>query len=115
MFISPSPNSLQLSGSWTRDEPGWTERRVATWLRIFLALGILLRLVRLGLKHPLWMDEAYLAANLLGRDFAGLMRPLDYQQVCPLLFLWAEKAISLVLGFNEWSLRLLPTIASIAS
>ena len=43
------------------------------------------------------------------------MKPLDYQQVCPLLFLWAEKAISLVLGFNEWSLRLCPTIASIAA
>jgi hypothetical protein len=108
-------DEIRLSGAWTRDEPGWTGRRVETWLRIFLALGIALRLARFVLKHPLWMDEAYLAANLLDRDFAGLMTPLDYQQVCPLLFLWAEKAISLALGFDEWSLRLLPTIASIAS
>ena len=115
MITQPSPDTIRLTGAWTGHEPGWTDRRVGTWLRIFLALGIVLRLVRFGLRHPLWMDEAYLASNLLDRDFAGLMRPLDYQQVCPLLFLWAEKAISLALGFHEWSLRLLPTIASIAS
>ena len=79
-----------------------------------MTLGIALRLLRFGLKHPLWRDEAFLAANLLERDFAGLARPLDYQQVCPLLFLWAEKAVSRALGFSEWSLRLLPTIAALA-
>jgi hypothetical protein len=112
--ISP-PANLRLTGAWSGDEPGWTDRRVEAWLRVFLVLGVAMRLVRYGLKYPLWGDEAFLAANLIDRDFAALMKPLDYQQVCPLLFLWAEKAISLVLGFNEWSLRLLPTIASIAA
>src|SRR4051812_41650766 len=87
------PDDLRLSGSPTGDEPGWTDRRVATWLGIFMALGIALRLVRFGLVYPLWRDEAYLVANLLERDFAGLTTPLDYQQVCPLFFLWAEEAI----------------------
>ena len=114
-----SPNQsildLRLAGSWSGDEPGWSERRVRRWLRYFLVLGIALRLVRYGLKHPLWSDEAFLSFNILNRDFSDLMKPLDYQQVCPLLFLWAEKATSLVLGFSEWSLRLIPTMASIAS
>ena len=80
----------------TGQEPGWSDRRIAEWLRVFLALGIAMRLLRFALNYPLWNDEAYLAGNVLDRDYVGLTRPLDYQQVCPLLFLWAEKAVSLV-------------------
>src|SRR6185437_13700660 len=111
----PPTVDLRLAGPWAGAEPGWTDRCVWAWLGAFMALGVALRLVRFGLTYPLWRDEAYLAWNVLDRDFAGLTRPLDYQQVCPLLFLWAEKAVSLALGFNECSLRLLPTAASVAS
>src|SRR5262249_28444534 len=38
-----------------------------------------------------------------------------YQQVCALFFLWAERAVVEVVGFSEWSLRLIPTAAAIAS
>ncbi len=109
-----SPVDLRLSGPWSGDEPGWTDGRVRACLRAFLVLGVALRLLRFGLSHPLWGDEAFLAANLIDRDYAALMKPLDYQQVCPLLFLWGEKAITLLLGFSEATLRLIPTIASIA-
>ena len=85
------------------------------YLRIFIVLGIAMRLLRFGLKHPLWSDEAYLTFNLISRDIEQLTHALDYQQVCPLLFLWTERAIGQAVGFSEWSLRLLPTIASIAS
>ncbi len=114
MVNPPSAVDIRLAGSRAGQDPGWTDHRLEAWLRGFLALGIALRLARFGLKHPLWRDEAYLACNLLDRDLAGLMGPLDYQQVCPLLFLWAEKAIGTALGFDEWSMRLLPTTASIA-
>lgn len=115
MFASPSKNDLRLCGAWTDQEPGWTDRRIAFWLRVFLSLGIAQRLLRFALNYPLWNDEAFLAANLLDRDFGDLTKPLDFQQVCPLFFLWLEKAISVVLGFNEWTLRFIPTLASIAS
>ena len=115
MTTLPNLGSIQLSGSRTGDEPDWSDDRVETWVRRFLVLGAVMRLVRFGLVYPLWRDEAYVVSNLLDRDFLGLMKPLDYQQVCPLLFLWAEKAIGMVLGYSEWSLRLLSTIASIAS
>jgi hypothetical protein len=110
-----SLRDLRLSGSKAGDEPGWPEDRIQRWLAIFMGLGIALRLIRCALNFPLWNDEGYLALNVLERDFAGLCRPLDYGQVCPLLFLWAEKAVSLAIGFSEWSLRLLPVVASIAS
>jgi hypothetical protein len=51
----------------------------------------------------------------LDRDYASLAQPLDFQQVCPLFFLWAEKAVVGALGFSEWTLRLVPTAASIAA
>ena len=114
-MTTPQPtDGIRLSGSWTGDEPGWDEIRVARWLGAFMVLGIALRLLRLALDYPLWRDEAYLAWNVLDSDYAGLTRPLDYQQVCPLLFLWAEKAVVGLLGFREWTLRLVPTAASVA-
>ena len=114
-MCSQSSAELRLAGTWLGEEPDWPDHRVRKYLRIFIGLGILIRLLRFGLQHPLWSDEAFLTFNLINRDFEQLTHPLDYQQVCPLLFLWAEKAIGLAIGFSEWSLRLLPTIASIAS
>jgi hypothetical protein len=93
----------------------WSDRalQVATWS--FLAIGIAIRLVRFFLVHPLWGDESFVAANLLDRGYLGLLGPLDYQQVCPVLFLWAELTAIKFLGFSEWSLRLFPMFCGIAS
>jgi hypothetical protein len=80
-----------------------------------VALGIGLRLARYLLGFPLWGDEAMVAANFLDRGYADLARPLDYRQVCPLLFLWAELAVVELWGFHELALRLVPTLCSLAS
>jgi Dolichyl-phosphate-mannose-protein mannosyltransferase len=85
----------------------------ATWA--FVALGVTIRVVRLLLDHPLWGDECFVAANLIDRGYLGLLRPLDYQQVAPPLFLWTERFIANSLGFSEWTLRLFPTACAIAS
>ena len=53
--------------------------------------------------------------NFLDRDYAGLMRPLDCHQVAPLLFLWTELTAIRLLGFHEWSLRLVPMLCSVGS
>ena len=98
----------------TRDdqaEGGWWLG--ATWG--FVGLGLVLRLAAILLNFPLWWDEAFVAVNLLRRDYAGLLRPLDYGQVCPLLFLWAELTSVKLFGFSEGSLRLFPLICSMAS
>jgi len=92
-------------------EARWLNR--ALWT--FVALGLMLRLGVYLLHYPLWWDEAFVGVNLLRRDFVGLLRPLDYGQVCPLLFLWAELAAVRLLGFSEWSLRLFPLVCALAS
>jgi hypothetical protein len=90
---------------------GWLAR--ATWA--FVGLGVLLRIVRYAMNYPLWWDEAFVAVNLIRRGYFDLLRPLDYGQVCPLLFLWCELTAIKLLGFSEWSLRLFPLVCSVAS
>ena len=87
----------------------------ARWIMLFLAVGVAIRLIRYLLRFPLWGDEAMLAMNFLDRDYAGLMQPLHFHQVAPLLFLWIELAAIKLLGFHEWSVRLFPLLCSLAS
>lgn len=98
------------TGIWDRVEAN--ADRIA-WL--FVGLGILFRWVRYLVDQPLWGDEAFVAVNLIDRGFLGLLRPLDYHQVCPPLFLWAEAVVVRLLDFNERSLRLFPILCGTAT
>ncbi len=89
--------------------------RLARIVWAFLALGILVRAIRYLLDFPLWPDEAYLAHNFLDRNYLELLKPLDFGQVAPLLYLWIQKAAVTVGGFSEYSLRLFAFAGSIAS
>jgi hypothetical protein len=98
-------------------EPGSTRSRMWT-IRLtwgFVALGLLVRLVRYWVRYPLWPDEAFVAVNFLDRDYAGLLKPLAFSQVCPPLFLWIELTAVRLLGFAEWTLRLWPMLCGLAS
>ncbi len=70
----------------------------------------------LWLANPsLWLDECYLAVNILDRPFGQLHRLLEYDQSAPYLFLLATKCVVALFGPGELALRLLPLAASIAS
>lgn len=99
--------SIRVEGTRARGGPR------AVWA--FVALGAGLRLVRYALGSPLWWNEAFVGVNLLKRGYADLLRPLDYGQVCPVGFLWVEKAATDLLGFSEWTLRLAPLICGLAA
>jgi Dolichyl-phosphate-mannose-protein mannosyltransferase len=85
----------------------------ATWA--FVWLGVILRVVTFALNFPLWGDEAFVAVNFITRGYGDLLRPLDYGQICPLFFLWLELTAVKLFGFSEASLRLIPTLCSVAS
>ena len=76
-----------------------------------VAIGVVLRIWVLTQRGSLWLDEASLALNVLGRDFAGLLRPLDWGQAAPVGFLWLERALTGLLGTAEWVLRIVPALA----
>lgn len=97
------------------DDPLAQARRLDRAVWGCVAAGITLRLARYAMDFPLWWDEAFVAVNLLRRGFLDLLRPLDYGQVCPPLFLWAELAAVRLLGFSEWTLRLFPLGCAVAS
>jgi hypothetical protein len=73
-------------------------------------LGIGLSLIQYLGNRNLWLDEAMLAINFFERDFAGLLEPLVYDQVAPILFLWIEKALFEILPGPEYALRLFPLV-----
>jgi len=84
------------------------------WLFLFLVFGVGLRIFRYALGLPLWGDEGFLGVNILDRNFRGLLQPMEYIQVAPLGFLWAERAMYRLFGMSEYIMRLIPTLAGIA-
>lgn len=78
-----------------------------------LTLGIVIRLREWMAGRSLWQDEALLSMNLLGRDLAGLLAPLDFQQMAPPGYLWAVKGIISLPGPDELSLRAFAMLAGI--
>ncbi len=88
---------------------GFEPARLA--LVVALAAGAFFRIWGYGARASLWIDEARLALNIAGSSYGGLLRPLDYDQAAPLLFLWAEKLATQIGGVNELALRALPFAA----
>lgn len=76
-----------------------------------LVVGVALRLHHYVDRRSLWLDEIWVALNIVGRSFAGLARPLDYAQSAPVGFLWAERLAVVVGGVNELALRAFPLLA----
>jgi uncharacterized membrane protein len=78
-------------------------------------LGLALRLRQYLSGRSLWLDEAMLALNIIQRDLAGLLQPLDFNQGAPIGFLLTTKSLHLIFGRNELVLRLLPLLAGLAT
>jgi predicted membrane-bound mannosyltransferase len=81
---------------------------------IVLVTGVLLRIMHYLSNRSLWLDEAMLARNILDRDLFDLLRPLDYNQGAPPLFLLLVDAATVLFGSTELTLRLVPVVAAVA-
>lgn len=90
-------------------------RAELTLIGIALAIGVGLRLRVYLANRSLWLDEAFLAINIIERDFAGLMRPLAWDQAAPLGFLFLERLMVLFFGTSEYALRAIPLAAGIGT
>lgn len=82
---------------------------------LMVALGIILRLRQYLANRSLWVDEASLALNIVQRTFGALTLPLDYNQGAPIGFLFIEKFAILIMGNNEYGLRLFPLFSGLLS
>ncbi|MCO6436960.1 MAG: glycosyltransferase family 39 protein [Phycisphaerae bacterium] len=106
-FVTSRPPSGSIASAKPRP-------RLTTLAGIVIAAGLIWRVMQYALGLPVWGDEAFVGVNFLMRDFAGMIKPLVYGQICPLFFMWGELAVSRVLGYSEWALRLLPFLVGLA-
>ncbi len=108
------PNAYPLEGPAGGDLVA-NGRRIERAVLAFVALGVLLRVARYLTNYPVWGDEASLALSFPRRGYLDLLLPLEYGQICPILFLWAELTAVKLFGFSELSLRLFPLICGVGS
>ncbi len=81
-------------------------RRPFLWTLV--AAGAALRIFQYTSDTSLWYDELSIVRNLVHRSATRLlMEPLGYDQVAPVGFMVAEKAISGVLGESDLAFRFL--------
>lgn len=91
----------------SQDNSHGLNSRMLTIVMLVVVLGLFLRGWQFFLPRSLWMDEAFLALNIVDRDFAGLARPLDYEQGAPVGFLCGTKAATVLFGQNARAVRLM--------
>src|SRR5437016_2505301 len=89
---------------WWQTAGGWTAALVA--------VGLGLRGWHYLRDPSVWHDEAALIVNVLGKGFVDLLGPLALSEAGPPLFLWGERAASVVAGDGTFALRFLPFAAS---
>lgn len=86
---------------------------VATYAAV--ALGCALRILRWIDNPSLWLDEAFLALNVIEKPLTDMLGSLQFLQTAPPGFLVVTKGLEMLLGDAERSLRLLPLVASLLS
>jgi hypothetical protein len=79
-----------------------------------LLLGAALRFRAYLADRSLWLDEAFLAVNILRRGWVGILRSLDFNQGAAPGFLLAEKTAAAV-GRSELSLRMPPFLLGLSA
>ena len=83
-----------------------------------IGAGVFLRLKHFFENRSLWLDEAWLALNIVHTSFADLLKfqlILPEQPLAPLGYTLASKLCVLLFGNHEGALRLLPLTAGICS
>ena len=81
-------------------------------VRVAVALGLALRAFHYLRCPSVWHDEAALIVNVLDLSFRDMLGPLLHAEAAPPLFLMIERVVVLMLGEDEYALRLVPFLAS---
>jgi hypothetical protein len=82
------------------------------WTWTIVVLGVGLRVAHYLRDPAVWHDEAALILNVLGKGFRELLGPLMLAEASPPLYLWLERAVSVLLGDSTCALRLVSVLAS---
>ena len=92
-----------------------SKKNLAGLAYCIIAAGIIIRLVVYLQNRDLFIDEANLARNIYERGFLELLRPLDYEQYAPPIFLFILKISTLTFGYSEYAYRIYPLLAGMGT
>lgn len=87
--------------------------RALVWSIVVFAAA--LRTFRFASDRSLWLDESYLALNLMSKSYSQLAGTLDFNQGAPVGYLFLEKVAVGLFGDGEYALRLPSFLAGLAS
>lgn len=77
---------------------------------LVIIIGVVLCVIQFIYNRNIWGDEAYVAYRLVTRNFAELMNTSG-DLVLPMLFLFIQKSLTLLLPNAETALKILPFIS----
>jgi len=105
-----------MSTATSKTVPATGQGNLLRWLILGVgAVGVGVRLAAYAANRSFWCDESMLAFNILDRSWKGLLEPLSLSQTAPLGFLAVSKALSDLLGGNEYAFRFFPLLAGLVS
>lgn len=91
-------------------------RKRDLWLWLIVAAGTALRLRQFIFNRSFWHDETLLATAFVDRTFAQLIfEPLANDQAAPVGYLVLVKLVTVLLGTQEWTLRLVSLLGGLAT
>jgi hypothetical protein len=86
------------------------------WLWLIIVAGVALRLRQFAFNRSFWHDETLLATAFVDRGFAQLIfEPLANNQAAPVGYLVLVKLVTVLLGTQEWTLRLVSLLSGLAT
>jgi hypothetical protein len=83
--------------------------------RFVVGAGVFLRVVVYLHNRPFWMDEGSLWGNLAGKPILDFSQQLTGDQLAPIGFLIAQRAIMRVLSFSRLASRFFPLVCGISA
>lgn len=104
--------------------PGWcalveVNRQASTrflrWVWLLIVIGVMFRMLRYGIRMPIWGDEAMVGVNFLDRSLGNLFAPLEFGQVLPAGYLAISWVLMQMLGYSELVVRLLAMTSSVVT
>src|SRR5689334_21647359 len=110
MFQAPSADAERQPAKSSRF-PGFLTGRFFIWAAAVAVIAI--AIIRYIQAPSFWLDEAFIAVSVRNRSLSAVFAPLEYVQYFPRLYLAVIVMLRNLLGYQIWSLRLLPSLGYI--
>lgn len=80
-----------------------------------MCIGVLLRFYVFAGGRMLWLDESMIALSLMTRTSTELLQPLNFLQMAPIGWLWANQAVLEISGNVDYGLRTIALLAGLGA